>query len=112
MLIEVRYVTTGLIGPMSTNFLNLETEFCEILYQKMLFKAAMNIYNFVMYAYMHYVLHTIFDNINIIWSNVWWRIIMPNILSALKSNFIYHLIETNWYTVRYRLIFLRYWKTV
>lgn len=47
MLIEVRYVTTGLIGPMSTNFLNLETEFCKILFQKMLFKAAMNIYNFV-----------------------------------------------------------------
>lgn len=112
MLIEVRYVTTGLIGSISTNFLNLETQFCKILYQKMLFKAAMNIYNFVMYAYMHYVLHTIFDNINIIWSNVWWRIIMPNILSALKSNFIYNLIETNGYTVRYRLIFLRYWKTV
>lgn len=112
MLIEVRYVTTGLIGPMSTNFLNLETEFCKIWYQKMLFKGAMNTYNFVMHAYMHYVLHTIFYNINIIWSNVWWRIIMPNILSALNSNFIYNLIETNWYTVRYRLIFLRYWKTV
>lgn len=33
---------------------------------------------------------------------------MPNILSALKSNFIYNLIETNGYTVRYRIIFLRY----
>lgn len=78
----------------------------------MLFKVVMNIYNFVMYVYMYYVLYIIFDNINIIWFNVWWRIIMLNILSVLKLNFIYNLIEINWYIVRYRLIFFRYWKIV
>lgn len=78
----------------------------------MLFKVVMNIYNFVMYVYMYYVLYIIFDNINIIWFIVWWRIIMLNILSVLKLNFIYNLIEINWYIVRYRLIFFRYWKIV